>query len=59
MFKVSFAAVKSVLRANSDKWLMIDCVLYNLKANVSLGIRDVRELTRKLSSVNSFTFEIL
>ncbi|MCJ1359880.1 MAG: hypothetical protein MMC33_009883, partial [Icmadophila ericetorum] len=48
-----------VPRAGSDKWLVVDCIPCDPAADVSLVTRDVRELARKLSSVDPFTFGIL
>ncbi|MCJ1231933.1 hypothetical protein MMC12_008612 [Toensbergia leucococca] len=59
MREIPFAAAKCVPRAGSDKWLVVDRILCDPEADVSLVTRDVRELARKLSSVDPFTFGIL
>ena len=59
MRKIPFTTAKCVPRAGSDKWVLIDCILCDLEADISLVIRDIRELARKLSSVDPLTFGIL
>ena len=57
--EVPFTTAKCVPRAGSDKWLVVDCIPCDPEADVSLVTRDVRELARKLSSVDPVTFGIL
>ena len=57
--EIPFTTAKCVPRAGSDKWLVVDCIPCDPAADVSLVTRDVRELARKLSSVDPFTFGIL
>ena len=46
-------------RADSDKWVVVDCIPCNPEVDVGLVTRDVRELARKLFSVDPLTFGIL
>lgn len=59
MREIPFATAKCVPRAGSDKWLVVDCIPCDPEADVGLMTRDVRELARKLSSMDPFTSGIL
>ena len=57
--EIPYASTKCVQRAGSDKWLVVDCIPCDPEVDIYLVTRDVRELARKLSSVDPFTFGIL
>ena len=57
--EIPFATAKCVPRAGSDQWVVVDRIPCDSEADVSLVTKDVRELARKLSSVNPFIFGIL
>ena len=59
MREIPFATVKCMPRAGTDKWLVVDRIPCEPEANVGLVTKDVRDLARKLSSVDPFTFGIL
>ena len=59
MRDIPFATTKCVPRTNSDSWLVLDRVACDSEADVHLLTKDVRELARKLSSVDPLTFGIL
>lgn len=46
-------------RTDSDKWVVVDCIPCDPEVDIGLVKRDVRELARKLSSVDPLTFSIL
>jgi hypothetical protein len=56
---IPFASAKCVQRAGSDKWLVIDSIPCDPGVEVALITKDVRDLARKLSSADPFTFGIL
>lgn len=56
---IPFASAKCVQRAGSDKWLVVDSIPCDPEADIGLVTRDVRDLARKLSSADPFTFGIL
>lgn len=56
---IPFASAKCMQRAGSDKWLIVDCIPCDPEADIDLVTKDVRELARKLSSVEPLTFGIL
>lgn len=57
--KIPFASAKCMQRAGSNKWLIMDCIPCDPEVNIDLVTKDVRELARKLSSVEPITFGIL
>lgn len=59
MREIPFASVKCMQRAGSDKWSVVDCIPCDSEVDISLVTRDIRELARKLSSVDPLTFRIL
>lgn len=59
MLDIPFASAKYMQRAGSDKWFVIDHIPCDPQADIDLMTRDVRELARKLSSVDPLTFGIL
>jgi hypothetical protein len=59
MREVAYATVRCVPRVSSDKWVVVDCIPCDPEADVSLVTRDIRELARKLSSVDPLIFGIL
>ena len=59
MHEIPFASAKCMQRVDSDKWYVVDCIPCDPGANISLTTKDVRELARKLSSVDPLTFGIL
>ncbi|KAF7510470.1 hypothetical protein GJ744_006316 [Endocarpon pusillum] len=59
MREIPFASARCMQRAGSDKWLVVDCIPCHLETDISLLTKDVRELARKLSSVDPLTFGIL
>lgn len=59
MLEIPFASARRMQRVGSDKWFVIDCHPCDLEANINTLTRDVRELARKLSSVDPLTFGIL
>ncbi|KAL9131406.1 MAG: hypothetical protein Q9217_000674 [Psora testacea] len=59
MREIPFASAKCMQRAGSDKWLVVDCIPCDPELDIGLVTRDVRDLARKLSSVDALTFGIL
>lgn len=59
MIEIPFASAKYFQRAGSDKWFVVDRISCDPEADIGLMTRDVRELARKLSSVEPLTFGIL
>ncbi|MCJ1404887.1 hypothetical protein MMC11_008113 [Xylographa trunciseda] len=59
MREIPFATAKCVPRVGTDKWFVVDCIPCEPEANVGVVTKDVRDLARKLSSVDPFTFGIL
>ena len=57
--EIPFASAKCIQRAGSDKWLVVDRIPCDPEVDIGLVTRDVRELARKLLSVDPFTFGIL
>ena len=57
--RIPFASASCIQRAGSDKWVVVDCIPCAPEVDVGLATKDVRELARKLSSVDPFTFGIL
>ena len=57
--QIPFASAKCMQRASSDKWLVVDCIPCDSEVDIGLVTKDVRELARRLSSVDPFTFGIL
>lgn len=57
--KIPFASAKCMQRAGSKKWLIVDCIPCDPEANIDLVTKDVRQLARKLSSVEPLNFGIL
>ena len=57
--EIPFTTAKCVLRAGSDKWHVVNSISCDPEADISLVIKDVRELARRLSSVDPFIFGIL
>lgn len=57
--EIPFASAKYMQRASSNKWFVVDSIPCDSESDISLMTRDVRELARKLSSVDSLTFGIL
>ena len=59
MREIPFASAKCMQRAGSDKWFVVDRIPCDPEVDIGLMTRDVRELARKLSSVDPLTFGIL
>ena len=59
MREIPFATAKCMPRAGTDKWHVVDCIPCEPGADVDSMTRDVRDLARKLSAVDPFTFGIL
>ena len=57
--EIAFASAKCMQRAGSDKWVVVDCIPCDPEVDINLVTRDVRELARKLRSVDPLTFAIL
>ena len=57
--EIPFASVKYIQRADSDKWLIMDCIPCELDIDVGSVKKDIRELARKLSSVDPLVFGVL
>ena len=57
--EIPFTSAKCVQRAGSDQWLVVDCILCDPEVDVGLLTRDVRDLARKLLSVDPLAFGIL
>ena len=57
--EIPFASAKCVQRTGSEKWVVVDCIPCAPEIDMSLLTKDVRELARKLSSVDPLTFHIL
>ena len=56
---IPFASAKYMQRAGSDKWLVVDCIPCDPDVDVGSVKKDLRELARKLSSVDPLVFGIL
>lgn len=59
MREIPFASAKCMQRVNSDKWLVVDCIPCDPENDISLATKDIRELARKLSSVDPLVFGVL
>ena len=59
MHEIPFAATKCMQRAGLDKWFVVDCIPCDPEVDIGLITKGVRELARKLSSVDPLTFGIL
>ncbi|MCJ1463538.1 hypothetical protein MMC07_002146 [Pseudocyphellaria aurata] len=59
MLDIPFGSAKYMHRAGSDNWFVVDRIACDPQADIDLMTRDVRELARKLSSVDPLTFGIL
>jgi hypothetical protein len=59
MREIPFASAKCMQRTGSNEWLVVDRIPCDPEVDVGLMTRDVRELARKLSSVDPLTFGIL
>lgn len=59
LLEIPFASTKYMQRASSDKWFVVDSIPCDPEADIGLMTRDVRELARKLTSVDPLTFGIL
>ena len=57
--EIPFASAKFIPRAKSDKWVVVDHIPCDPEGDVGLVTKDVRELARKLSSVDPLRFGIL
>lgn len=57
--EIPHASAKYMQRTGQDKRFVVDCIPCDPEADIGLMIRDVRELARKLSSVDPLTFGIL
>ena len=57
--EIPFASAKCIQRAGSDKWRVVDYIPCGPNVDIGLLTRDVRDLARKLSSVDPLTFGIL
>jgi len=58
-FDIPFSSAKTVQRAGSGKWLILDSIDCNPQANLSLLSKDIRNLARKLSQADPVTFGLL
>ena len=57
--EIPYTSTKCMQNAGTDKWLVVDRIPCDPAVDISLVTRDVRELARKLKSVDSLTFGIL
>lgn len=57
--KIPFASAKCMQRTSSSKWVIVDSFPCDPEVNIDLVTKDVRQLARKLSSVEPITFGIL
>ena len=57
--EIPFSSAKRMQRAGKDTWRVIDHIPCESSVEIDLLTRDVRDLARKLKSVDSFTFGIL
>ena len=56
---IPYSAAKYVQRSGSERWLIVDSILHNADADISLVTQDVRYLARKLSCGNPYQYGIL
>jgi hypothetical protein len=56
---IPFSSAKNARRAGSSEWLILDSVTCDPQANLTLVMRDVRDLARKLSYADPITFGLL
>ena len=59
MREIPFASAKCMQRADTDKWRVVDRIPCGSQADLDSLTKDVRDLARKLSSVDPLTFGIL
>ena len=57
--QIPFSTARCIQRTDSDSWLVIDSIPCDRDVDKTLLIKDVRQLARKLSSMDPFTFGIL
>jgi len=57
--EIPFASAKYMQRADSDKWLVMDRIPCDLDIDVGSVRKNIRELARKLSSVDPLVFGVL
>jgi hypothetical protein len=58
-FNIPFSSAKTVQRPGSGKWLILDSVNREPQGNLSLLLRDIRNLATKLSRADPITFGLL
>lgn len=56
---IPFASAKCMRRTGSNKWVIVDSIPCDLEVNIDLVTKDVRQLARKLISVEPLIFGIL
>ena len=59
MRNIPFATAKCIPRAGEDKWHIVDSIPFDREIDLDLVTKDVRELARRLSSVDPLTFGML
>lgn len=59
MREIPLTSAKCMQRTGSEKWFLVDRIPCDPEADIGLMTRDVRELARKLISVDPLTFGIL
>lgn len=57
--EIPFASAKCMQRVGSDTWLVVDCIPCDPEIDIDLVTKNIRELARKLSSVEPLAFGIL
>lgn len=57
--EIPFSSAKTLQRADSDKWLVVDCIPCDPNIDVGSVRKDIRQLARKLSSVDPLVFGVL
>lgn len=57
--KIPFSSARCIQRTDSESWLVVDCIPCERDVDTALLTKDVRQLARKLSSMDPFTFGIL
>lgn len=57
--RIRFASARCIPKSGSEKWFIVDCVPCDPQVDAGMVTKDVRDLARKLSSVEPLTFGIL
>lgn len=59
IYGIPFSSAKCMQRVDSDKWFLIDRVPFDSSFDINIITGDIRNLARKLQSVDALTFGVL